>query len=260
MKHNILLEGTIGTGKTTSLRSIIEETDKELFICATEPGIETILGDMPEDRCHWQFISPAQIDWETIKTNALLVNSQNADFLQKTPGQNRHEYQQFLDVLACCANFIDDRTGKEFGKIDDFGEDKVFTIDGMSGLSRIVRNLTVGPKIIMSLPEYMLSQETLLTFTDKLCNDLKCNFILTSHIARERDEVTGGNHITIDTIGVKLAPKVIKPFDEIIYAYREGAKFKWSTSEADVDLKSRVLPLSSNLVPGFGQIFNGEVR
>jgi len=258
MKHNILVEGPIATGKTTSLRTIIKETDKELFIIATEPGIATILEDLPEDRCHWHYISPAKIDWATIEMNARLVNSQNADFLQKTPGANRHEYQQFLELLSTCANFVDDRTGKEFGMVDNFEEDKVLVIDGLTGLSKITRQLVVGPKIIMSLPEFLLAQETLLTFTDKLCSDLKCNFVLISHTAREKDEISGGTHITIDTIGVKLAPKVIIPFDEVIAAYKDDKKFRWKTLDGEMDLKSRVLPLTADLQPSFGQIFNGE--
>ena len=44
MKYNILLVGPIGTGKTTALRSIVEECNKKLFVIATEPGIENILG------------------------------------------------------------------------------------------------------------------------------------------------------------------------------------------------------------------------
>jgi len=258
MKYNVLLEGAIGTGKTTALKTIVDETDKELFIIATEPGIDKILGETDPERVHWHYISPAKMDWETLLRNAHSVNSLTMDVLQKTPGQNRFEYQQFIEVLNTCANFVDDRTGKEFGMIDDFGEDKVLAIDGLSGLSDMAMHLVVGPKPIRSLPEWLVAQTTLLSFIKKLCSDTKCSFVLISHITREKDEVTGGTIITVSTLGKALAPEIIKPFDEIIYAYRDGTKFMWSTSQHDVDLKSRALPLSSELQPRFGQLFNGE--
>lgn len=260
MKHNILLEGAIGTGKTTSIKTILDHTDKEVFIIATEPGIEAILGSTDKSRCHWHYISPAKTDWDTLIRNAKQVNTLTTDVLQKTPGQNRHEYQQFLELLATCANFVDDRTGEEFGMVDDWDESRVLIIDGLSGLSDMARNLSVGPKIILSLPEWLIAQQVILTFIKKLCADCGSNFILISHIAREKDEVTGGTTITVSTLGKALAPEIIKPFDEIVYTYKDGNKFRWSTMEGDVELKSRKLPMGSELEPDFGQLFNGEEK
>ncbi len=254
-KHNILLLGPIGTGKTTSLRTIIENTEKELFIVATEPGIHTILGDLPEDRCHWHYIPQAKTDWDVLQKNARLINSLTMGQLQELKGMNRSEYGQFIEVLDTFADFHCDRCGGEYGMIDDWGEDRVLAVDGLTGLSIMSMDLTVGAKPIKTQPEWGVAMDNLERLIGKLTGDTRCNFVLISHMAREKNEVTGGTIRTVDTLGNKLAPKIPKPFDEVIEALRSGDKFFWSTVGSDVDLKSRVLPLSGELPPDFSQIF-----
>ena len=112
LKVNALIVGPIGTGKTHSLRTLVEECGKELFVIATEPGIETILGDLPKDKCHWQYIPQAKTSWQTLIENAEDLNSYSLDVLAKRPSKNKNKYLQFLQVLNALANFTDDRTGE----------------------------------------------------------------------------------------------------------------------------------------------------
>ena len=264
MKYNILLVGPIGTGKTTALRTIVEECNKKLFVIATEPGIENILGKeakegpLPEDMCHWHYISPAEVDWNILISNAKLINTLSMGDLQKMPAANRNKFQQFIELLTVLSGFKCDRTGEEFGPVDDFKEDVVFAIDGLSGMSQMAMDLTVGSKPIITQPEWGAAMNTLLRLVRKLCYDNKCTFILNAHLAREKDELTGGERKTVSTLGNKLAPEIIKPFDEIISTNRTVDKFTWSNIDIQTDLKTRVLEWRDDYTPTFKHFFPEE--
>lgn len=253
-KFNVLLLGTIGTGKTTSIRSLVD-AGLEVFVLATEPGIHTILGDIPPEKLHWKYITPAKTSWDTLLKNARMVNSYSMEQLQKMASPTRAEYGQFYEVIEACNDFVCDRTGESFGDTEDFGPERAFVIDGLSGLSQMAMDLVCGAKPIKSLPEWLVAQDNLHRFISKLCSDLKCTFVLLSHVEREKDELTGGTFLTVSTLGQKLAPKLLKPFDEVVLAYKDGTDFRWSTTRSGVDLKSRTLPLSDEIEPGFEQLF-----
>lgn len=260
MKANVLIEGLIGSGKTHSLRTIVE-AGQELFVISTEPGISSILGDIPcSSGCHWAYIPPGVIPWAVARANMVKINTYTIEQLIKSPGINKLDYTQLLDIYDRLADFHCDRCEKDFGPVDDWDESRTIAIDGLTGLSTMALQLVVGAKPIRSLPEWLTGQTALLTTTDLLCHGTKCNFVLISHVERERDEVSGKNNITVSTLGAKLATKVTKPFDEIIYARREikdgKAEFFWSTTEPDVEQKVRILPWSDVLEPDFAQIFD----
>ena len=259
--YNILIAGPIGTGKTTTLRTLVEECGKELFVIPTEPGIETILGDnskggpLPPDKCHWHYISPAEVDWQILIDNAKSVNTMSMADLQKSPSANRNKFRQFIEMLTTLSNFKCDRTGEEFGPIDEFDEDKVIVIDGLSGMSQMAMDLTVGSKPIVTQPEWGAAMNTLLRLVRKLCYDSKCTFVLNAHIERQLDEAGRGTHMAVSTLGNKLAPELIKPFDEVIYSKRVADKFTWSTIEIEVDLKTRLLEWRDDYEPTFKHFF-----
>ena len=261
MKYNILLVGPIGTGKTTALRTIVEECNKKLFVVATEPGIENILGDkakggaLPKEMCHWHYISPAEVDWKILITNAKLINTLSMSDLQKMPAANRNKFQQFIELLTVLSNFKCDRTGEEFGPIDGFEEDVVLAIDGLSGMSQMALDLTVGSKPIVTQPEWGAAMNTILRLVRKLCYDTKCTFVFNAHLERQDNELTGGTHKTVSTLGNKLAPEIVKPFDEILSANRTADKFTWSNIEMNADLKTRVLEWRDDYTPTFKHFF-----
>lgn len=256
-KFNILLEGPIGTGKTHACRTLITENlIDELFIMSVEPGIHTIMGDLPKDRVHWKYISPAKTDWQTMISNAQLVNNQSMEQLQKMQWPSKKEYTQFIEVLESLANFQCDRTGEEFGPVDEWGANRALVVDGLSGISRMAMDMTTGAKPIKTQPEWGVAMDNVRQFVEKCCFDTECTFVLLAHVTKEKDEVSGAFLTTVDTLGNKLAPQIPKPFDEVIMTKRERGKFLWSTEEAMTDLKARILEFSSEIEPNFKEIYN----
>ncbi len=261
MKYNILLLGPVGTGKTYSAHTFIE-AGKELFILSTEPGIETVMGEWEKlgtdmSKVHFAKVMPANIEWDVLIQEAERTNLLTMDQLQKTQSPNKSQFKQFIDVYATLASFKDQH-GEDFGPVDSWDDSRVLMIDGLSGLSRMALHLVVGSKPIKTLPEWGCAMGNLQNLIEKLCDDTECTFVLVSHIERQKDELTGGTHLTLSTLGNKLAPELVKLPDEIIYTKREGGKFRWSTIESGIDLKSRKLPWSDDIEPSFVQMFEGE--
>ena len=58
----------------------------------------------------------------------------------------------------------------------------------------------------------------------------------------------------VSALGTKLAPKLPKDFSDVVYSYREGSQYFWSTITPQMDLKHRLLPLKDKLSPSFGQV------
>lgn len=255
MKANIILAGPMGTGKTSSLLTIPEKY--EICVIATEPGVLNILGKAPR-HIHTKYIPPARPSWDTIKRNAELISSMSNEQLQKMQKINQRDYEQFLEFIGTCSSYKCDRCGADLGAIDDWDDNRVLVVDGLSGLTAMAMDLVVGAKPIKSLPDYLVSMDNLERIVQKLCVDTKCSFIMTAHVTRTVDEVNGGTFVTIDTIGQKLAPKIPRFFDECIWTRRDRDKFSWSTVENNVDLKTRFLPFRDDLRQDFSQIFNEE--
>jgi len=88
----------------------------------------------------------------------------------------------------------------------------------------------------------------------KLTSDLKCFFVLTAHLDKEPDALTGVPLTMVGALGKKLAPKLPRTFSDVILSVKEGDKFTWSTAAVGVDLKSRSLPIKDNLPPSFAPI------
>jgi hypothetical protein len=256
MKTNTMILGPVGTGKSTSLKTLLD-CGKEVFLLATEPGVETIFADTDPERFHWHYIPPANPDWDVMIRAARNINTMPLDALLKSTG-SRSEYQQFVEVLECCANFKCDRTEKSYGSVDMWGDDKVFGIDSLSGISVMAMDLVAGNKPAKSMSDWGIAMDNLERFITKCCCDTKCSFVLTGHVDREVDEVTGGTKIMASTLGRKLAPKLPRFFDEVVFATRQGNKFYWSTTEMGVDLKMRRLPIRDEMPPTFKLIFGDE--
>lgn len=251
-KVNTLLIGPVGSGKTTSLMTSVA-AGYRTFVIATEPGIDHIL--IHGDKCHWHYTPPAHVEWDILEKNANSLNTLEKGILEKMPGLNRTAYRQFIDVLQTCANFKCDVCGQRFGPIDHLPADAHVALDGMSGLAVMAMDLVAGGKPIKSLPDWGAAMDNLERFVTKLCADTKCNFTMMAHIDREFDEITGGTKVMVSTLGRKLAPRIPRFFDEVVYCRKVGGRFFWSTVEGNTDLKARCLPFSDEIPPDFGELF-----
>lgn len=248
----ILLMGESGTGKTYSIRTLLD-AGIEPFCIFTEPGMETLneLGD----KIHWKYISPTVEGWDAILDQAKKVNTLSFDSLAKTADPNKTKYTHYLDVISACNNFVDQH-GKSYGDVSTWGTDRALVIDSLSGLSDMAMQLTVGGKVTRAMQDWMVAQNNLELLINKLTTDLKCWLVLIAHIERETDEVTGGTSVMVSTLGRKLAPKLPKYFSDVVQAIRKGDKFYWSTAAYGVAVKARNLPISDNIEPSFVQVVN----
>lgn len=249
---NVMLCGTTGTGKTHSIRTLVEQ-DLDVYVLFTEPGME-VLADLPPEKLHWHYVAPSAPDFSDMIASAQKINTMSFEALTKLPDINKRNYTEFIDVLTSLSNFKCDRTGESFGSVDSWGPDKVLVVDSLTGLSLMAMNLVTGSKPVKSMADWGVAIDNLERLIVKLCVDTKCHFVLLAHLEREVDEVTGGTSLMASTLGRKLAPKLPRFFSDVIQAKRNVDKFVWSTAASNVDLKARNLPISDNLEPSFKAI------
>lgn len=255
---NTLIVGATGTGKTYSIRTLVE-CGITPFVLFTEPGMVT-LGDLADPKVHWHYVPPASPTWDMMIDSASKINSMSLEGLAKLGGINKSGYGQFRDVLATLANFKCDRCGESFGDVTTWGPDRAIVVDSLSGLNIMAMDLVVGSKPVKSMADWGISMDNLERLINKLCADTRCHFILTAHLERETNEITGGVQLMASTLGKKLAPRLPRFFDDVVMCQREGAQFSWSTAATNVDLKSRNLPIAEKLAPNFSLIFEGWKR
>lgn len=250
----VLLAGAVGSGKTHALRTLVE-AGCEVFAIFTEPGME-VVADIPSDKLHWKYISPSTVSWAAMLDSAKKLNTLSFKSLAELPHINRGEHSEFLDVINTLASFTCDRTGAIFGPVDDLSATKnqVLWIDSLSGLNIMAMNLLAGSKPVKSPGDYGCAMDNLERLIQKLTTDLKCHVVLTAHLERETDELTGGSTLMISTLGKKLAPKIPRFFSDVINTKRTEKAFTWSTITTNADLKARNVAWAGNLPPSFGPL------
>lgn len=255
----ILLMGAPGGGKTYSLTTLLD-AGLELFVIITEPnGLETLIDtaakkNLDISKIHVAIVAPTRPGFAGLANLAKTIASGTFETLAKLPpsaGRNQAQMHRLLSILS---NFVDERTGESFGPVDEFGPDRALIIDSLSGLNIMAMDLAIGDKPTAHQGEWGVAMGYMEKLLHKLTGDLKCLFVLTAHIEREQDEVTGGSKNMVGILGRKLAPKVPRFFSEVVLAHRSGNNYFWSTSEPTTDLKSRSLPLGDKLPPSFGPI------
>lgn len=255
-----MLLGPIGSGKTTALVTFID-AGLDLFVIGTDPGFEESILDameqrgLPLDKLHYQYIAPATTSWAALIDSANKVNMLSYEGLTGLKsGVMKSEYKQFVMLLTALSDFVDHRTGEHFGPVDDFPENCAFAIDGLSGINVMAMDMMIGGKPVAHQGEWGVAMNMEEKLILKLTSDLKCFFVLTAHIEKEPDLVSGIPIIMVGALGKKLAPKLPRTFSDVILSVKEGNKFTWSTAALNVDLKSRSLPIKDGLDPSFEQI------
>lgn len=246
----VLLVGGPGAGKTHCIRTLLDAGIRKIAIVFTEPGMET-LGDIPPEKLAWHYIPPATASWETAISQLKKINTLSFDALAKLSDMDKRQYTQFIDLYSTLANFTDDRTGEVLGPVDEFPTDMALVVDSMSGINLMAMKLVTGGKPVRSQADWQVAMDNVEQLVTKLTTDVKCTMVMTAHLERETDEITGGTTLMASTLGRKLAPKIPRFFSDCIHVKREGDRFTWSTATMNADLKTRSLKIADNLPPSF---------
>jgi AAA domain len=262
-----LLMGPSGSGKTTSIATFAK-AGIECFIIVTEPtGVDSLLDawereKLPLNLLHYAVVSPASPGWQGFKDLGIRINSMSyKDLSELKSGIGKETMRQFPRLLSNLENFHDERTNQDYGDVTSWNSDRLLVIDSLSGLSVITMQHTVGFKPSPHQGEWGIAMSATEQLLLKLSSDCKCFFLLTSHIEKEPDELTGMGKVMVSTLGRKLAPKVPRFFSEVIRARKDGAgKFLWATQDSEADLKNRALPSSASLPQDFGPIVDAYRR
>ena len=257
---NTLLMGPPGVGKTFAITTLLKAGLK-VAVLITDPLGEESLVDacertkVPIDNLHWHYIPPAAPDWKTLQQMAHQIATRSfRDLADNKTGINKTDYQQLYEAIGVLRDFKCQRTDVELGPIDELDTSWAFVIDSLSGINTMCLRTTIGAKPSAHQGEWGVAMNAEEMLLDKLTGDLKCFFVLTAHVEKEHDEITGGTHLTVSMLGRKLAPKIPRNFSDVILAKRDGDKFFWSTTAHGVDLKTRTLALSDKLEPSFEPI------
>jgi len=253
--------GPAGSGKTTALASFARQ-GLEVFVIITEPtGVDSLIDAWEREGLDWNLlhyrvVPPASPGWAAMKDMATRIHLMDFKALSELKsGVGKDQMQQLPALLKSLENFHDDRTGKDYGDVTTWLPTRVLALDSLSGLSIITLQHTVGFKPSPHQGEWGIAMSTIEGLLLKLSSDCKCFFVLTSHIEKEPDEITGMARITVSTLGRKLAPKIPRFFSEVVRARKDATgKYLWSTTDAEADLKNRALAAGNNLPPDFGPI------
>lgn len=262
----VLLEAPSGAGKTYALGTLVDWAAKqnpplEVFVLFTENGLETLQGywkdrgrPIPEN-LHWHSTLTRPLGLASLMEAADKVGKLSYESITKMVDPNRGgDNNAFYKILAACADFPDDRTGKKFGPIDQFKADKIFALDSLSELAVAAMKMVIGNKPTASMPDYGVAQNNLMNFLRLFTQGLACTGVMTAHVDRLQDEITGGTKLMTKSIGKALANDIPQLFSDVIYAVREGTNFYWDTAAANVDVKTRNLPIAAKQSPDFATI------
>lgn len=256
---NVLLMGPGGTGKTHSIATLVE-AGVEVFYQGLEPGLESLLGyftdagkPIPEN-LHWHIIEAPKASFTDMIDSANKINTMSLETLAKMNDPKKANHNQFIKILENLNNYVDQRTGKSYGPVDEWTEGMCLAMDGLTGLGRAAMSLVVGGKPVRNQSDWGIAQDQVEKILRMLTDNCRCWFLLISHLERETDQVLGGVKLTVSTLGNKLAPKLTPMFSDVILCVREGSKFTWDTSNASADVKTRNLKIAAGHNPSFKPI------
>jgi hypothetical protein len=256
----ILLEGDPGGGKSFIIPELIKY-DLDVFVIGTEPRFQESMIDackhwnVDRRRLHTKYIPPVKTSLASFISTAQKMNQLSFEGLTKlSGGMDKHLYTQFNEFMKAHENFVDDETGKSWGSYDSWGNDRALVWDSQSGINIMAYGYVVGAKPVPAPGEWGIAMKLIEDFCNLITSTIKGPFVVTGHVERETDEVTGGTKNMVGTLGKKLAPKYPRFFSEVILCRQSGGKYLWSTMTETYALKKRTLPLSDSITPSFGPI------
>lgn len=255
----ILLMGLEGTGKTDAVRTLVE-AGLQTFVTFLEPGMEVLVDTRrgrPVYSCaqglHWKYIPVAQPTWADLVEAAKFLNTLDYEGVAKVQPRKREHFQAHIQLVATMGALKCDRCNTDFGPADQLEPYNKWAVvnDSLTSISKAVLLGHIGTKPAIHRGEYGNAMYQIENYLHMFCGLLKCMGVMTAHIDREPNEVVGGFENMVSTLGQKLAPKVGRPFSDVVLAKREGDQFTWSTTESNYRLKTRNLAFSKVILPTF---------
>lgn len=265
---SILLQGASGSGKTHALYTLLA-AGKSVFVIGTEPGFITSLleacqaNKVSTENLHWMENLPATEGFGALEEMTTKIGTLDYKGISELKGVGKEKTRiPAYSLVKALQDFVSDKTGEHFGSFTDWDDSRVLVIDSLSGLSIIGWYLTVGHKPTAAQGEWNIAMNWIEAVIMKINSDRGCYFVLTAHIEKELEEITGVNRIMTSTLGRKLAPKLPRFFDEVVYAKRvkTAPMFRWATIDDGADLKNRSLPVGDALLPDFRPIIEAFDR
>ncbi len=250
----ILAQGEVGAGKTWLISSLAK-AGLECFVLTTEPrGVESLLDawereKLSLDLLHYKQITPARLGFASLEKTAENVSKLNFEQLSKQAPQGQRETGQWLAILRAFTHFQCDRTGVDYGAIDALDNTKALIVDSLSGLNVMAMDLVVGDKTSAHVGEWGVAMGLIEKLVLNLTSNLGCTLLVTAHLEREADELTGATKLMASTLGKKLAPRLPRFFSEVVVLKRTDKGHVIDTADPMAVIKTRSLPVSNSLPP-----------
>lgn len=253
---NTLLLGAPGSGKTTALAQLAR-LGMDVFIVFTEANGQTNLlkacrelklTDEEMARVHFKYIRATPEAFGTLSEAAKKI--QTASEFGKLEGGSRAKYGQLVEVMKQCQTFVDQR-GNDYGAVDGWPANYVLALDSLSGLNDMCMGLTIGGKPCATQQDWQVAMKQEMDMV-KACINSRCSFVMTGHLAQEKDEVSGRMIITPMALGQKNGPALTPLFGDIVLCEKNGTQFTWATTSPKIEsLKHSFLPLQDKMKPDF---------
>ena len=271
----ILLEGPGGTGKSFAIGTLVDwasRNNQKVFILFTEQGgLESVLGYWRDTNCppfnrkepapipdclHWHVLKTPALSLEALIGNATRTGQLSYQALAQWTDPNRSSSNPWEHFLKKLQTFTCDRTGEDFGNVGTWGADRILVNDSLSETANACFRMVLGAKATASQNEYGVAQQNLLGWVRWMTQFLQCTFVMTAHVQRQVNELSGVTSVMTKAIGKALGDEFCPLFSEVILTVREGNSFYWDTAAPGVDLKTRYLPIRTKIAPDFAQIMD----
>lgn len=266
----IMLIGDSGTGKTHSLVTALaagynvrllagENNSAQVFFKALTEYMKLVkAGKRPPIKEGQVGICIPESPKKSI--DALLLQEKGAlekslDQLMKGSDPKRKDYTRFVSILQQAAGFTDIISGKDMGKITDWGNDTLLSIDSLTLICYAIKQHYIGGKLAISQPEWGVMQGRLMEFLYMLTENLQCNFVMQAHPARETDPVMGTVKIYPISLGQALNNSIPAAFTESVWSYKDAKNnYLWSTKDRLCVTRHTYLPFEEDIPQDYAKL------
>jgi hypothetical protein len=235
------------------MRALARCVSPDCLICRAVPATAPAIP--------YNYVAPGG-DLAALTQQAEWANTRDQKFLCSITDSTRNKtYGQFSTIMRNMENFTD-QTGKQWGNVGSWDTDRCYVLDGLTGAGDMAMDLFAGRRPLYDKPDYMIAQSLVQGLVEFLTCQVRCHVVVIGHLDGGQEDVMGRSGMTGNVMapGRKLAPQLPRLFDDMPFAYREGAQFFWSTAKFGVKSKARNLAIKDKLIPDFGPLVESWKR